>query len=422
LRPYNDRRRCSADVTLLTRTADLTRTLASPERLYMSALALSGVAAVWSVALPAAQRGYLVACIVGGTLGAAIGSFSIDTFLLSRPEGWVLDRGRWWVLCLLAGSVGLAAAGAAAITAIAGIGSYPIAMSGAAALTVFNASAALSLRLQRFGFVYRTRAAGGLALVGGYAWLYARGDLDGARWSVAWLAAQALAASVVAADVLRRARGFGVVPQADPRPGTDRRAYRKDLGALGRLHVGICAQMLTFRLDQVLLARYAGAGPLGVYALAVAAVEFAQAGAVVKAQRILARREPVNGTDSVAPVVKAALPVAVLAVGALAVLGMLAPEYRDAWLLGALLLPGAIAVSVGKTWSATLLKRRGERATTNVALLALAVAVPCYLVLVTFVGAVGAAIASSFVYTMHALGSRLSLRHRTDSTLNTRAA
>jgi hypothetical protein len=388
----------------------------------MAALALSGLAAVGSVALPAEQRGHLVACVVGGTLGTAIGGFSIDTFLLSRPSGWVLDRGGWWVLCLLTGSIALSAAAAAALTAIAGLGSYAVAMCGAGALTVFNAGASLCLRGQRFGFVYSIRAGGGLTLVAGYTYLYLRGDLDGASWSLAWLGAQALVASVIAVEVLRQARRFGVTPESEPRQVRQRGGYRGDLVAMAKLHVGICAQMLTFRMDQVLLARYAGAGPLGVYALAVAALEFAQAGAVVTAQRILARRELASGPEQVRPVLNTALPVAVLAVVALAIVGELAPEYADAWLFGLLLLPGTIAVAVGKSWSASLLKQHGEQATTNVALLALAVAVPSYLVFVPFVGAVGAAIASSFVYAIHAVGSRLSLRHQAESSITTRAA
>ena len=87
----------------------LARPKPSAERLYMAALSLSGLAALVSVALPAPQRGVLVACVVAATLGAALGSFSVDTFLLSRPAGWVVHRGRWWVLALLGGCVVLSA-------------------------------------------------------------------------------------------------------------------------------------------------------------------------------------------------------------------------------------------------------------------------------------------------------------------------
>jgi O-antigen/teichoic acid export membrane protein len=189
---------------------------------------------------------------------------------------------------------------------------------------------------------------------------------------------------------------------------------KRDLAGLGKLHVGICAQMLTFRLDQVILARFAGSGPLGVYALAVAAMEFAQAGAVVTAQRILADRNATSTQQpSASPIVKAALPVGLLSILGLAVLGWLQPGYGEAWLLGLILLPGTIAVALGKAWSAALLKQRGEQATTVVALVALAAAVPTYFVLIPFIGAIGAATASSFVYGIHALGSVMSLRRRT---------
>jgi O-antigen/teichoic acid export membrane protein len=180
---------------------------------------------------------------------------------------------------------------------------------------------------------------------------------------------------------------------------------------MGRLHVGMCAHMLMFRLDQVLLARLAGAGALGVYALAVAALEFAQAGAVVAAQRILATHSTEGSLDP-RPMIKATVPIGVLAVIGLALLGLVLPDYRHAWLLGLILLPGAVAIAVDKTWSANLLKRRGERATTAVALVALAAAVGCYSVLIPGLGAVGAAIASSFVYAVQAAGTRYGLRRR----------
>jgi hypothetical protein len=180
--------------------------------------------------------------------------------------------------------------------------------------------------------------------------------------------------------------------------------------------------MLTFRLDQVLLARFAGTAPLGVYALAVSATEFAQAGSVVAAQKILADRDPDSGTGTAVPVVKAAFPVAVLAVGGLALLGFLVPDYRHAWLLGALLLPGCLAVAAGKAWSASLLKRRGEQATSIVALVTLAVSVPAYLVAVPAAGAAGAALASSVLYAIHALGSWLYLRRSPSRVLVAEAA
>jgi hypothetical protein len=383
----------------------------------MAALALSGLAALVSVTLPAVQRGVLAACIVSATLGAGLGSFSIDTFLLSRPAGWVFRSGKWWILTLLLGSVALSAIVAAALTAAAGVGSYLIAMTGAGVLTVFNACSALALRVKRFAFVYTMRAAGGAVLITGYVLLYLHGDGSGDRWSMMWLTAQSVAAVAVAGYVLVRARRFGIDPAGEGTTQRPRREYRADLLAIARLHVGICASMLTYRLDQVLLARFAGAGPLGVYALAVAALEFAQAGAVVTAQKILSDRNPGTDREKVTPVVKAALPVALLAVVMLVVLGILVPDYHGAWLLGLLLLPGALAVSVGKAWSASLLKQRGEQATTNVALVTLAFAVPAYLIFVPWAGAVGAALASSSVYAIQAIGSRLGLRRRTESQL-----
>jgi hypothetical protein len=385
------------------------RVLLSPEWWYAAALGLSGVAAIGSVALPAAERGQLAAVMVSSTLGASIGGFSIDTFLLSRPAGWVFSRGRPRVLGLLLGSLALSALVAAVLTWFSELGGYPVAMGGAGALTLFNAFASLAMRTKRFLFVYGVRAAGGVALVAGYALLWANHDLAGRDWSHVWLLAQLVAAVVLAAEILVRARRFGKGATREPLPPS---ALSGDLKAMARLHLGMCAQMLTYRLDQVLLARFAGPGPLGVYALAVAGLEFAQTGAVVAAQRILAEREPVSGPSRVAPILRLAAPIAVVSVCALAVIGIWMPEYHDAWKYGLLLLPGSLAVSMAKAWGANLLKLRGERATTSVALVTLTVAVPCYFVLVPVLGAPGAAIASSFVYVVQAAGLWFGLRPR----------
>lgn len=373
----------------------------------MGALGLTGCAAVVSVALPAAERGELAAAMASATLGAAIGGFSIDTFLLSRPAGWIFARGPWWMLAFLAGCLALAALAATGLTALAGIGSYAVGVGAACALTVFNAFSSLALRVKRFLLVYAMRAAGGAVLVLSYLALYAAGRLDGGAWSVAWLSVQVLTGAVMCAAVLGlawRARP----PRAATVTGQELRA---DVAAMGKLHIGVCAQMLTYRLDQILIARFAGSGPLGVYALAVAALEFAQAGAVVRAQRILVDRERDDATpDRTALIVRAALPVALAAVAALGIVGLVRSDYSDGWLYGLLLLPGAMAVAAGKTWSALLLRLRGEQATTVVALTTMCVAIALYFLLIPVAGAFGAAVASSAAYAVYAVRTRLSLR------------
>ncbi|GAB3171682.1 hypothetical protein FHX75_1546 [Micromonospora palomenae] len=388
------------------RVPQLLRRLAAPEHLYLAALGLTGLAAVTSVTLPAAERGELAANMVSATLGAAIGGLSLDTFLLSRPAGWVFSRGRTWVLAILGISVLLSGVAAALLTTVAGVGSYLVGVGSAAGLTVFNTVSSIALRQKSFRLVYAIRAASGAVLVGGYAALYAAGRLDGGLWSLAWLGVQWLSALVVCGLVLGMVRRFGSAPAATA-TGSD---YRADALAVGNLHVGIFAQMMTLRFNQILVARFVGAGALGVYALAVAALEFAQAGAVVRAQRILADRNGADGPDPTKAVVKAALPVALAAVVGLAVLGFLQPEYRHAWILGLLLLPGSLATAAGKSWSALLLKRRGEKATTVVALVTVAVAIPAYFGIIPWAGVVGAAIASSLAYAVHAFASRASLR------------
>ncbi len=384
----------------------LLRQFVAPERLFLAALGLTGLAAVMSVALPAAERGELSANMVSATLGAAIGGLSLDTFLLSRPAGWVFSRGRKWVVALLAASVLLSGVAAAVLTAVAGLGSYMIGIGSAAGLTIFNTVSTIALRQQRFRVVYSMRAVSGAVLVGGYAALYLAGHLDGGLWSTVWLAVQWLSALTVCGLVLGLVRRVGRAPAATASTAD----YRDDVIAVGNLHLGISAQMMTLRFNQILVARFAGAGPLGIYALAVAALEFAQAGAVVRAQRILASRDGLDGSDPTRAVVRAALPIALAAVGALALLGYLQPEYRDAWVLGLLLLPGSLATAAGKSWSALLLKRRGERATTVVALITLAVAIPAYFAIIPWAGVLGAAVASSLAYAVHAFASRASLR------------
>ncbi|TDC36594.1 hypothetical protein E1211_12910 [Micromonospora sp. 15K316] len=395
----------------------LLRRFVSPERLYIAALGLTGLAALVSVTLPAAERGELAANMVSATMGAALGGLSLDTFLLSRPAGWIFSRGRVWIFTIVGVSLGLTAAVAALLTAFAGIGSYAVGIGAACGLTVFNTAASLGLRLKRFWFVYSMRAAGGAVLVAGYAILFLRGEVDGSLWSVLWLGVQLVAAAVLAGAVLVWAQGFRPIPAST----AGRSDYRADLVAVGQLHVGVCAQMLTYRLSQILVARFAGAGPLGVYALAVAALEFAQSGAVVRSQRILAERDPDAIQDQSKKVVKAALPVASLAVIGLAALGLLAPDYRHAWIFGLLLLPGTLALSAGKTWSAALLKRSGERATTGVALVTMSVSAVLYFLLIPWVGAFGAALASSVAYGVYAFRTRQSL-HRSSHLLLNRMA
>jgi hypothetical protein len=419
----------------------LVRLVVSPEQLYMISLAATGLASLVTIALPAASRGVLAAAIVSATLGAALGSFSIDTFLLSRPAGWILNRGRGWVLSLGVASIALSAAAAAVITTIEGIGSYAVAVVGACALTTFNASGSLAMRLRRFTLVYAIRAGGGAALIAGYAALIVIHDRSAMRWSVAWLLSQLLVAVVLGSVVLATARGFGrpaadqpvpaadqpvpsagqPVPTATSVPGAGGR--RDDVLAAGKLHAGMSAQMVTFRLDQVLLARFTGAQALGIYALAVAAMEFAQASGVVAAQRILADRDSRPAREhNVAPVAWSATSMAVLVVIGLALVGWLVPQYSGAWLLGLLLLPGCIAVAVGKAWNAQLLKQRGELITTWISLATVGVALPAYLAGIPLLGAVGAAMASSLAYLAQAVLTRRSLHRQPEHQLVEQAA
>ncbi|MEK8107823.1 hypothetical protein NKG94_27540 [Micromonospora sp. M12] len=275
------------------RVASLLRRLIAPERLYIGALGLTGLAAVLSVALPPAERGELSANMVSATLGAAVGGLSLDTFLLSRPGGWVFSRGRSWILAML---------GPRSCSPSSPPSYSPRWPGSAVTWSVWVRRRSDDLQ---HGVVDRTAAEalhGGLlaprgeraVLVGGYVALYFAGHLDGGLWSMVWLVVQWVSALAVCGLVLGMLRRIGRAP----RPEATMVDYRADLAAVGNLHLGIFAQMMTLRFNQILVARFVGAGPLGVYALAVAALEFAQAGAVVRAQRILASRD---GNDAPTP-------------------------------------------------------------------------------------------------------------------------
>ncbi|MGW5014702.1 hypothetical protein ACWEOR_21765, partial [Micromonospora chalcea] len=132
------------------RAAGLLRRLVAPERLYLGALGLTGLAAVMSVALPAAERGELSANMVSATLGAAVGGLSLDTFLISRPAGWVQSRGRAYVIAILGVAVLLSGVAAALLTAAAGVGAYLVGVGSAVGLTVFNTVSSLALRQRSF--------------------------------------------------------------------------------------------------------------------------------------------------------------------------------------------------------------------------------------------------------------------------------
>jgi O-antigen/teichoic acid export membrane protein len=66
-------------------------------------------------------------------------------------------------------------------------------------------------------------------------------------------------------------------------------------------------------------------------------------------------------------------------------------------------------VAAGKTWSALLLKQRGEQATTTVAVTVMCVAIALYFLLIPLIGAFGAAVASSAAYAVYAVRTRHSL-------------
>ncbi len=394
------------------RMLKLVRALVAPERLYMAALGLSGLAALFSIALASNERGVLSATMAGATLGSAIGGVSIDTFFMSRPKGWVWGRGVSWIASILLGCLVLSGGVAAVIIAFIGFGNYAVAIGASCCLTIFNACSSLALRIQQFRFVYAVRATAALTLLAGYGWFWLAGERSGLVWSTAYAIAQAIAALALSVAVVRWAtqrRPQNVIATPD-RTTSTRKERLVDLSSMGKVHVGVSAAMVTSRLDQLLLARFVGESALGVYSLAVAAMEFAQAGAVVRSQKILTNPDQAESIPKMSPVVKATLPVAVCSVLGLAALGILRPDYHQAWLFGLLILPGAVGAALGKTWSAALLMRRGEMAASAVAVVAAVVAVPIYFLFISTMDTIGAAMAVSCIYGVYALGAFWSLR------------
>ena len=133
-------------------------------------------------------------------------------------------------------------------------------------------------------------------------------------------------------QVRREVRGDGAAPLTEP----------ERLDRMGLTHTGAVAQIFTYRFDQLSLSRYQGPDDLAVYSLAVAAIEFSQAGAVVAAQRALGDNEQGSGDRLRGGLRKAvlyAVGMGALVLVGLAGLGLVVGGYRGALLLGALLLP-----------------------------------------------------------------------------------
>ena len=362
------------------------RAIGSATFSYTLALAMSGAAIVLSVFLPPAERGDLVATTTGATIGAAVGGLSLETFLLAQGRAWLERTAGWQSLLIYAGTVPLSAALGWVFTRYTEAGSAGLAALGAALLAAGTVPAAAGLTDNGFAPVYRTRALFAGAIPAVYAVLALLSVRSFAVWLMWWLAAQAALALVM---WLRFGGVFATAVRRSRRP--EARSIRR----MFVTHFGGVALIPALRFDQLALARYAGASELALYSLAVAASEFAQAGSVVAAQRVLGDHSDASGTAVrrlLRNAVLLALAVSVLILAGLFVIGQLARDYQPALLLGLLLLPRTIFVVVGRVLSARLVNRNGEGMSAAISLGTSAVAVAAGLVLVPQFHAPGAAL------------------------------
>lgn len=380
--------------------------------MYLAALAMSGVAILLSVALPPAERGLLVATTTSATIGVAVGGLSLETFLLAQGRQWLDETAGRRSLAIYVATVPLTAALAWIFARYAEEATPSIAALGAACIAASNIPAAAGLTLGRFLSVYRYRAVFAAIAPALYLLLILASVADAELWLLAWLGCQALMALALWAT-----HGLSLVRMA-------RRASppQERIARLGLTHAGAVAQVFTYRFDQLALARYQGPDVLAVYSLAVAAIEFTQAGAVVAAQRTLgdhaegsARR--LHGLLRRALYLAAGMGMLVL-VG-LAAIGVLTSGYEAALLLGFILVARSMAVTVGKVLSARLVNLGGERATAMIAAGTALAAIVGYSLAAPAFGAAGVALVSVVLFALHSTVTAVALGKRSASPVAT---
>lgn len=372
--------------------------------MYMVALGMSGLAVLLTVALPPPERGLLVATTASATMGVATGGLSMETFLLARGRAWLAGHAGRRSAAIYAGTVPLSALAGWAIGVWSAEADAGLAALGAALVAAGVLPAASGLTHDGFFGVYLLRALLAAATPALYAALILGGGSDAGPWLAVWLASQA---GLAAAMWIRFGRPLVRLLR--------RRSGDEGLGRLARAHGGAVAHVVAYRFDQIALARYQGAEALAVYSLAVAALEFAQAGAVVGAQRVLGDHSADAGARLPAAVRRAvvhAVAIGVLAVAGLGVIALWSADYRAGLLLGAALLPRTVAVVVTKILNARLVNRHGEGLSGAIAAgTGLAAAVGFVAVVPAFGGG-GAAVVAAVVFGVEAALVWAALRRR----------
>ncbi|WP_446213009.1 hypothetical protein [Micromonospora sp. IBSANI012] len=379
------------------------RATGSATLMYVSALAMSGIAILLSVALPPTERGLLVATTTSAATGVAVGGLSLETFLLAQGRQWLDESAGRRSLAIYTATVPLTAALAWIFARYSEEATPAIAAAGAACIAASNIPAAAGLTLGRFLSVYRYRAAFAATAPALYVLLILASVEDAQLWLLAWLGCQALMAVA-----LWTKHGLSLTRMARRASPPEERVAR-----LGLTHAGAVAQVFTYRFDQLALARYQGPDVLAVYSLAVAAIEFTQAGAVVAAQRTLGDHAD-GSAQRLNEVLRRALYLAVgmgvLVLIGLAGIGVITSGYEAALLLGLVLVARSIAVTVGKILSARLVNLGGERATAAIAAGTAVVAIVGYSLTAAEFGAVGVALLSVVLFALHSSVTAVALR------------
>jgi hypothetical protein len=381
----------------------LPRLAGSATAMYVAALAMSGFAILLTVALPPYERGMLVATTTSATLAVAAGGLSLETFLLAQGRGWLLETAGRRSFAVYAATVPLSA-GLSWLFAIYSAQASPgLAAAAAGCIATGTIPAAAGLTMGSFRGVYQYRAVFATVAPVLYLVLILASVRSARIWLVAWLGCQALMAAAMwvrhGRPLIRLLRRASAAPER--------------LTRMGLTHAGAVAYIFTYRFDQLALSRYQGPDALALYSLAMNAVEFAQAGAVVQAQRALGDHE--EGAAGRLPgllrkAVYLAVGMGVLVLVGLAGIGMVARAYQGALLLGLLLLPRSVAVAVDRVLGGRLVNLGRERTTAVIAGGAALVAILTYPLVAARFAAVGVAVVSVVLFISHGVASALALR------------
>ena len=172
----------------------LRRAFRSATLMYLSALAMSGLAILLSVALPPSQRGLLIATITSAAVGVAIGGLSLETFLLAQGRPWLDETAGKRSLVLYGATVPTSALLGWVFAEYSGEASSLLAAAGAALIAASNIPAAAGLAKANFLGVYRNRALFATVAPALYGLLAVAGIDNAEIWLGSWLACQALMA------------------------------------------------------------------------------------------------------------------------------------------------------------------------------------------------------------------------------------